>query len=63
MIVYDPFMGIGTTALACIRLGVNYLGTEIDAEYVKVAMEDIEKRKKGVMDVWLDDKDNSVLFE
>ena len=63
MIVYDPFMGIGTTALACIRLGVNYLGTEIDAEYIKVAMEDIEKRKKGVMDVWLDDKDNSVLFE
>ena len=63
MIVYDPFMGIGTTALACIRLGVNYLGTEIDAEYVKTAMEDIEKRKKGVMDVWLDDKDNSVLFE
>jgi site-specific DNA-methyltransferase (adenine-specific) len=56
-------MGIGTTALACIRLGVNYLGTEIDAEYIKVAMEDIEKKKKGVMDVWLDDKYNSVLFE
>jgi site-specific DNA-methyltransferase (adenine-specific) len=63
MVVYDPFMGIGTTALACIRLGVNYLGTDIDAEYVKVAMEDIEKRKKGVMDVWLDDKNNRVLFE
>jgi site-specific DNA-methyltransferase (adenine-specific) len=40
MLVYDPFMGIGTTALTCIRLGVNYLGTEIDAEYRKVAMED-----------------------
>jgi len=63
MIVYDPFMGIGTTALACIRLGVNYLGTDIDAEYIKVAMEDIEKRKKGVMDVWLDDKNNKLLFE
>ena len=62
MIVYDPFMGIGTTALACIRLGVNYLGTDIDAEYIKVATEDIEKRKKGVMDVWLDDKNNEVLF-
>jgi site-specific DNA-methyltransferase (adenine-specific) len=46
MIVYDPFMGIGTTALACIRLGVNYLGTEIDSEYVKVAVEDIEERKR-----------------
>lgn len=46
MIVYDPFMGIGTTALACISLGVNYLGTEIDSEYVKVALEDIEKRRR-----------------
>jgi site-specific DNA-methyltransferase (adenine-specific) len=63
MIVYDPFMGIGTTALACIRLEVNYLGTDIDTEYIKVAMEDIEKRKKGVMDVWLDDKNNKILFE
>ena len=37
MVVYDPFIGIGTTALACMRLGVNYLGTEIDTEYLKVA--------------------------
>jgi site-specific DNA-methyltransferase (adenine-specific) len=64
MLVYDPFMGIGTTALACIRLGINYLGTEIDAEYRKVAMEDIEIRKKGRhMDDWLDDKNNGILFE
>ena len=46
MLVYDPFMGIGTTALACIRLGVNYIGTEIDAEYIKVAKNDISIRKK-----------------
>ena len=45
MLVYDPFMGIGTTALACIKLGVNYMGTEIDADYIKVALEYIEKRK------------------
>ena len=57
MIVYDPFMGIGTTALACISLGVNYLGTEIDPEYVKVAVEDIEKRKKkGIIDDWLEEE-------
>ena len=41
MIVYDPFMGIGTTALACIKLGVHYLGTEIDPEYIKIANENI----------------------
>jgi site-specific DNA-methyltransferase (adenine-specific) len=46
MVVYDPFMGTGTTALACMRLGVNYIGTEIDLEYIKVALEDIQQRKK-----------------
>ena len=29
MLVYDPFMGLGNTALACVRLGVDYVGTEI----------------------------------
>jgi site-specific DNA-methyltransferase (adenine-specific) len=41
MLVYDPFMGIGNTALACLRLGLNYLGTEIDREYIKVAQDKI----------------------
>ena len=45
-IVYDPFMGIGTTALACIDLGVNYLGTEINKDYVQLAESTINKRKE-----------------
>jgi site-specific DNA-methyltransferase (adenine-specific) len=53
MIVYDPFMGIGSTALACIRLGVNYLGTEVDHDYIKVADDEIAKIKRGVMDLWI----------
>lgn len=36
-LVYDPFMGIGSTALACLRLGIDYIGTEIDPQYIKVA--------------------------
>lgn len=28
-IVYDPFMGTGTTAVACKKLGIGYLGSEI----------------------------------
>jgi len=32
-------MGIGNTALACLRLGLNYLGTEIDSEYIKIAQQ------------------------
>jgi site-specific DNA-methyltransferase (adenine-specific) len=46
MVVYDPFMGVGNTALACNNLGVDYLGTEIDAEYIKIANEGIERRLK-----------------
>ena len=36
-LVLDPFMGIGNTAIACIRLGVDYVGFEIDEMYVKIA--------------------------
>ena len=39
MLVYDPFMGVGNTALSRINLGVDYLSTDIDAEYIKVANE------------------------
>lgn len=60
MLVYDPFMGIGTTALACIKLGVNYMGTEIDADYIKVALEDIEKRKSEMAsDNWSPEDNNN----
>jgi site-specific DNA-methyltransferase (adenine-specific) len=41
MLVYDPFMGIGSTALACLRLGIDYIGTEIDPQYIKVAEDQI----------------------
>lgn len=41
LLVYDPFMGIGSTALACIRLGVKYIGTEIDAGYIKITKEQV----------------------
>jgi site-specific DNA-methyltransferase (adenine-specific) len=37
-------MGIGTTALACINLNVNFLGTEIDKEYIKIANEKIKSK-------------------
>jgi site-specific DNA-methyltransferase (adenine-specific) len=46
-IVYDPFMGIGNTALACIELGINYVGTEIDKNYVDIANDMIIKKKKN----------------
>ena len=45
-IVYDPFMGIGTTAAACIDVGVNYLGTEINREYIQIAESILNEKKK-----------------
>lgn len=44
-LVYDPFMGIGNTALACIDLGIDYIGTEIDDKYITYANETIAKKK------------------
>ena len=40
--VYDPFMGSGTLALAAIRSGKEWLGSEISSEYIELAKERIE---------------------
>ncbi|MFY9222631.1 MAG: site-specific DNA-methyltransferase [Blastocatellia bacterium] len=37
-IVFDPFSGTGTTAIAARRLGRNYLGFELDDEYANISM-------------------------
>ena len=39
-------MGSGTTAVACIDLGVNYLGTEINKDYVQIAESILNEIKK-----------------
>ena len=33
-LVVDPFMGLGSTAVACARLGIDFVGIEIDAGYL-----------------------------
>lgn len=46
-LVLDPFIGIGSTALACVRVGLPYIGFEIDESYARVAEERIaEERMK-----------------
>jgi site-specific DNA-methyltransferase (adenine-specific)/modification methylase len=35
-IVYDPFMGLGTTAVVCKKLNRNYIGSEISLEYIEI---------------------------
>ena len=36
-IVYDPFMGSGTTAISALQIGRNYIGSEINEEYYKLS--------------------------
>ena len=42
-LVVDPFMGSGTTAIACINTGRNFIGFEIDKHYCDIANERIRK--------------------
>ena len=46
MLVLDPFMGTGSAALACQKLGVNFIGFEIDRTYVTIAKKNLLKQKK-----------------
>ena len=36
-LICDPFMGSGTTAIACKQLGINFIGFEISKEYCEIA--------------------------
>ena len=36
-LIYDPFMGSGTTGIVAIKLKRNFIGSEISSEYVKIA--------------------------
>jgi site-specific DNA-methyltransferase (adenine-specific) len=35
----DPFTGLGSTAVACARLGINFVGSDIDETYLAEAVE------------------------
>ena len=38
-LVADPFMGLGSTAIACAQLNVNFVGIEMDENYLRDAVE------------------------
>jgi site-specific DNA-methyltransferase (adenine-specific) len=39
MLVMDPFVGLGSTAVACARLGVDFIGSDIDETYLAEAVQ------------------------
>ncbi len=47
-IVFDPFMGSGTTAIAAIDLNRNYIGTEISQQYCDSAEARIKEHKANL---------------
>lgn len=43
MVVLDPFIGSGSTALACVNLNRNYIGIDVDEDYVKISEQRIKE--------------------
>lgn len=46
--VYDPFMGTGTTALACIKTNRHYYGSEISGKYCELAEKRINQYRSQI---------------
>ena len=44
--VLDPFMGSGTTGVACMNLGRRFIGIEIEPKYFAIACERIENAQR-----------------
>jgi site-specific DNA-methyltransferase (adenine-specific) len=44
--VLDPFMGSGTTGVACMNLGRKFIGIEIESKYFEIACERIENAQR-----------------
>ena len=44
-IIFDGFMGSGSTGVACIETGRKFIGVELDKKYFEIAKERIEKLK------------------
>ena len=46
-IVFDPFIGSGTVGFVALLSNRNYIGIELNGEYVELAKERIESEVKG----------------
>jgi len=45
-VIFDPFMGVGTTGIAAVRAGRNFIGCEIDPTYFTLACKRIEDAQR-----------------
>lgn len=50
--IFDPFMGSGTTGVAAVKLGRNFIGCEIEPKYFEIAQRRIaDAQQQMVMDL------------
>lgn len=47
-IILDPFMGSGSTGVACINTNRNFIGFELDEKYFNIAKERIETAQEAI---------------
>jgi DNA modification methylase len=50
-IIFDPFMGSGTTAVAAYQMGRRWFGCEISEQYVEIARKRIADEKNNLFEV------------
>ncbi len=46
-VIFDPYVGSGTTALVAKKLGHNYIGIDISEEYLKIAQKRIDGTERS----------------
>jgi site-specific DNA-methyltransferase (adenine-specific) len=46
--ILDPFMGSGTTGVACVKLNRNFIGIEINEDYFKIAQRRIAEAQAQI---------------
>lgn len=51
-LILDPFMGMGTTAIACINNGRDYIGYEITEKYYRDSLERIKQETSQIRFQW-----------
>jgi site-specific DNA-methyltransferase (adenine-specific) len=47
--VFDPFMGSGSTAIACIRTKRNFIGAELDPKHFETAERRVDKEQNQLV--------------
>ena len=48
-IIYDPFMGTGTTAVVSKMMGRNFIGSEISTEYIRISEQRLNEILPGLI--------------